>query len=215
MRINPTKTSFWSGGQRRILIMSHAQVTTERPAAIKRIKNVMGINAPLQAIHCWHSQHTCQGYPRMLCWCRGWLPGYSMVCMKRWRKSSVSANVSTEILSIKIMESEDQRLKINPAQQVFICDQNGDDLANPAPLCVDAGRQVTYEWLHNLAGLEIKQKVRKGLYCIHSFTFMSPLCVSPMETWRRVRHWATRNPPVTNSAQGLRRECRDSFRLNV
>lgn len=34
----------------------------------------------------------------------------------------------------KIVESEDQRLKINPAQQVFICDQNGDDLGNPAPL---------------------------------------------------------------------------------
>lgn len=36
----------------------------------------------------------------------------------------------------KIVESEDQRLKINPAQQVFICDQNVDGLGNPAPLCV-------------------------------------------------------------------------------
>lgn len=45
----------------------------------------------------------------------------------------------------KIMESEVQRLKINPGQQVSICDQNVDDLGNPVPLCVDAGRQVTHE----------------------------------------------------------------------
>lgn len=54
----------------------------------------------------------------------------------------------------KIMESEVQRLKIDPAQQVFWCDQNVDDLGL-VPLCVDTGWQVTHEWLHNSTGLEI------------------------------------------------------------
>lgn len=82
----------------------------------------------------------------------------------------------------KIMESEVQRLKINPAQQVFWCDQNVDDLGL-VPLCVDTGWQVTHEWnSHNSTGLEITHKVRKGLYWLHSFTFMSPLCISPIET---------------------------------
>lgn len=90
----------------------------------------------------------------------------------------------------KIMESEVQRLKINPAQQVFMCDQNVNDLGNPVPLCVDTGWQVTHERLHNSTGLEITQKVRKVLYCAHSFTFLheSFMCLTHGDLPGRLLH---------------------------